>query len=51
MTADSPGPSNKDFDARLREAQAKQAKQAERKGTTAPGSRGSGIGLAFRIGT
>jgi len=51
MTADPPGPSKKDFDARLREAQAKQAEQAEREGATAPGSRGSGLGFAFRIGT
>ncbi len=52
MTADppgpSPGPSKEDFDARLRAAQ---AKQAEREGETAPESRGSGLGFAFRIGT
>jgi len=48
MTADPPGPSKKDFDARLRAAQ---AKRAERKGETAPGSRGSGLGFAFRIST
>ncbi len=52
MTADppgpSPGPSKEDFDARLRAARAKQAK---REGRPAPGSRGAGIGFAFRIGT
>ncbi len=48
MTADPPGPSKEDFDARLRAAQ---AKQAERGGKTAPGSRGSGLGFAIRIGT
>ena len=48
MTADPPGPSKKDFDARLHAAQ---AKQAERKGETAPGSRGSGHWLASRSGT
>jgi ATP synthase protein I len=48
MTADPPKPSKEDFDARLRAAQAKQAK---REGRPAPGSRGAGIGFAFRIGT
>ncbi len=50
MTADPPGPSKTDFDARLRAARTKQAK---REGRSAPGSRGSGsgIGFAFRIGT
>ncbi len=48
MTADPPGPSKKDFDARLRVAQ---AKQARRGGGPAAGSRGSGLGFAFRIGT
>lgn len=48
MTADSPGPFKEDFDARLRKAQ---AKRAEREGGTAPSSRGSGLGFAFRIGT
>ena len=48
MTADPPGPSNEDFDARLRAAQARQAK---REGGPAPGSPGSGLGFAFRIGT
>ncbi len=48
MTADPPGPSKKDFDARLRAAQAKQAKRG---GGAAAGSRGSGLGFAFRIGT
>ncbi len=48
MTADPPEPSKEEFDARLRAAQARQAKRA---GGPAPGSRGSGIGFAFRIGT
>ena len=48
MTADPPGPSKEDFDSRLRVAQ---ARQAEREATAAPGSRGSGLGFAFRIGT
>ncbi len=48
MTADPPGPSKEDCDARLRAAQAKQAK---REGGPTPGSRGSGLGFAFRIGT
>ena len=48
MTADPPGPSKEDFNARLRAAQ---AKRAEREGETAPGSPGSGLGFAFRIGT
>ena len=48
MSADPPGPSKKDFDTRLRAAQ---AKQAEREGGPARGSRGSGLGFAFRIGT
>ena len=48
MTADPTGPSKEDFDARLRAAQAKQAKRG---GKTDPGSRGSGLGFAFRIGT
>jgi ATP synthase protein I len=49
MTANPPGPSKEDFNARLRTARAKQAK---REGGPAPGvSRGSGIGFAFRIGT
>ncbi len=48
MTADPPRPSKDDFDARLRAAQ---AKRVEREGAPAPGSRGSGIGFAFRIGT
>ncbi len=48
MTADPPGPSKEAFDARLRAAQARQAK---REGGPAPGSRGSGLGFAFRIGT
>ncbi len=52
MTADppepSPGPPKGDFNARLRAAQARRAK---REGGPAPGSRGSGIGFAFRIGT
>ncbi len=48
MTADPPGPSKEDFHARLRAAQ---AKRAEREGKTAPGSPGSGLGFAFRIGT
>ncbi len=48
MTADPPGPSKEDFDARLRAAQ---ASRAEPKGKTAPGGRGFGLGFAFRIGT
>ncbi len=48
MTADPPKPSKEGFEARLRAAQAKQAK---REGRPAPGSRGAGIGFAFRIGT
>ncbi len=48
MTADPPRPSKKDFDARLRTAQ---ARQAEREGGTPAGSRNSGLGFAFRIGT
>jgi ATP synthase protein I len=48
MTADPPGPSKEDFNARLRAAQ---AKQAEREGETAPGSAGGGLGFALRIGT
>ena len=48
MTADPPGPSKKDFDARLRVAQ---ARRADRKGGTAPGTPGSGLGFAFRIST
>jgi len=48
MTADPPRPSKEDFDARLRTAQ---ARRAEREGGPAPGSQGSGIGFAFRIGT
>ena len=48
MTADPPDPSIKDFDARLRAAQ---ARRAEPKGGTAPGARGRGLGFAFRIST
>ncbi len=48
MAADPSGPSKKDFDARLRAAQ---ARRAEPKGKTAPGARGSGLGFAFRIST
>ncbi len=48
MTADPPEPSKEEFDARLRAAQARQAK---REGGPGPGSRGSGLGFAFRIGT
>ena len=48
MTADPPGPSKEDFDARLRAAQ---ARRAERKGGTAAGARVSGLGFAFRIST
>ena len=48
MSDDSPEPADKDFDARLRQAQAKQAKH---KGEPGAPSRGSGLGLAFRIGT
>lgn len=48
MTADPPGPSKKDFDARLSAAQ---ARRAGPKGGTAPGPRGSGLGFAFRIST
>jgi ATP synthase protein I len=48
MTADPPGPSKEDFNARLRAARARQAK---REGGPTTGSRGSGLGFAFRIGT
>ncbi|MCH8189303.1 MAG: AtpZ/AtpI family protein [Proteobacteria bacterium] len=48
MTADPPGPSKKDFDARLRAAQ---ARRAGPDGGTGPGARGSGLGFAFRIST
>ena len=48
MAANPPGPSKEDFNARLRAAR---AKQATREGGPAPGSRGSGLGFAFRIGT
>ncbi len=47
MRGDSPGPSPEDFDARLRQAR---AKQATRQGAAGPASRGSGLGFAFRIG-
>ncbi len=48
MTADPPEPSKEEFDARLRAAQ---ARQADREGGPVPGSRGAGLGFAFRIGT
>ncbi len=48
MPANPPGQSKKDFDTRLRAAR---AKQAERVAGTAAGSRQSGLGFAFRIGT
>ncbi len=48
MPADPHGQSNEDFDARLRAAR---AKQAERVAGPSTGSRQSGLGFAFRIGT
>ncbi len=48
MTADPPGPSKKEFDARLRTAQ---ARRAEREGGTAPGARGSGLSAGFHVAT
>ncbi len=48
MPADPPGQSKKDFDARLRAAR---AKRAERVAGPVGGSRKSGLGFAFRIGT
>lgn len=47
MSDDSPPPSLDDLDAKLRAAQ---AKRAAGEGKIAPGSAGSGLGFAFRIG-
>ncbi len=51
MSDDPPGPPLEDFEARLRQARAKQAKRTEPEGGTGRPSPGSGLGFALRIGT
>jgi ATP synthase protein I len=51
MSDDSPPPSLDDLDAKLRAAQAKRAQGEGKIGPkNGPGSKGSGLGFAFRIG-
>ena len=51
MSDDPPGPSHKDFEARLRQAQTKQAKRTGPEDGAGRPSAGSGLGFALRIGT
>ncbi len=51
MSDHPPVPPQKDFEARLRQAQAKQAKRTGPEGGTGRPSAASGLGFAFRIGT
>ncbi len=51
MSDHPPGPPHKDFEARLRQAQAKQAKRTGPEGGTGRPSAGSGLGFALRIAT
>ena len=51
MSDHPPGPPHKDFEVRLRQAQAKQAKRTGPEGGTGRPSAASGLGFAFRIGT
>ncbi len=51
MSDDPPGPPHKDFEARLRQAQAKQTERTGPAGGAGRPSAASGLGLAFRIGT
>ncbi len=51
MSDDPPGPPREDFEARLRQAQAKQAKRTGPEGGTRRPSAGSGLGFALRIAT
>ncbi len=51
MSDDPPGPPREDFEARLRQAKAKQAKRTGPEGGTGRPSAGSGLGFALRIST
>ncbi len=51
MSDDPPGPPREDFEARLRQAKAKQAKRTGPEGGTGRPSAGSGLGFALRIAT
>ncbi len=51
MSDDPPGPAREEFEARLRQAQAKQAKRTGPEGGTGRPSAGSGLGFALRIAT
>ena len=51
MSDDPHGPAQKDFEARLRQAQAKQAARSGPAGGAGRPSATSGLGFAFRIGT
>ncbi len=51
MSDDPHGPAHKDFEARLRQAQAKRAARTGPAGGAGRPSAASGLGFAFRIGT
>ncbi len=51
MSDDPPGPPREDFEARLRQAQAKQVKLTGPESGAGRPSAGSGLGFALRIGT
>ena len=51
MSDDPPGPLHEDFEARLRQARAKQAKRTGPAAGAGQPSAASGLGFAFRIGT
>ena len=51
MSDDPPGPPHRAFEARLRQAQAKQAKRTGPEGGAGRPSVGSGLGFALRIAT